>query len=412
MGGVPTEISGLKSSSKQASVFLKRLFSSGAVLLLHLAVVVAFTASSLVASSAEPQITDVFVAGKDGHETYRIPAIVTSTKGTVLAFCEERVNSDGDTGEIHLALKRSIDGGKTWSAQQVIWSDGKNTCGNPAPLVDHDTGIIWLLMTWNLGSDTEKQINLATGKNTRRVFVTFSKDEGLTWAKPREITADVKLPVWRWYATGPANGIQLTRGQHKGRLVVPANHTELSSDGAVVTRSHIIYSDDHGATWHLGGVLDKLTNESTLAERADASLLDNMRSYRKEHCRAVAISEDGGMTWSPVKPDRTLFEPVCQGSLFRCTWPEGGQKSRILFLNPASLKRENLTIRVTYDEGSTWPLSRTLHAGPAAYSGITLLPDGSIGCLYECGDRRPYEKIVFEHFSLDWLETRSNPPQD
>ncbi|HZI30920.1 MAG TPA: exo-alpha-sialidase, partial [Candidatus Binatia bacterium] len=204
------------------------------------------------------------------------------------------------------------------------------------------------------------------------------------------------------------NGIQLTRGPHKGRLVIPANHTEVAGDGTVVTRSHVVYSDDHGATWHLGGVEDKFTNESTVVELADGSLLQNMRCYRGNHRRAVAVSRNGGASWSPVRRDEALIGPVCQGSILRCTWPGDGQKSRILFLNPASLKRENMTMRVSYDEGATWSVSRALHAGPAAYSCMTMLPDGNIGCLYECGERSPYERIVFERVSLDWLEQPSN----
>jgi sialidase-1 len=357
---------------------------------------------------AEPLTTDVFVSGTDGYHTYRIPAVVVTTNATVLAFCEGRKLSGSDTGEINLLLKRSTDAGKTWNSQQIIWSDGENTCGNPAPVIDRDTGTIWLLMTWNLGSEGEKKINAGTSQGSRRVFITSSQDDGLTWTRPREITTQVKRSSWRWYATGPVNGIQLTRGKYKGRLVIPANHTEMAADGNITTCSQIIYSDDHGATWHIGGVEDRFTNESTIAERVDGSLLHNMRSNHGKNRRAIASSEDGGATWSSVQSDETLIEPVCQASLLRCTWPGEGQKSRLLFSNPASLKREKMTVRLSYDEGATWPASRQLHAGPAAYSCLTMLPEGSVGCLYECGDSRPYEKIVFARFSLSWLEDGPN----
>jgi N-acetylneuraminic acid mutarotase len=358
---------------------------------------------------AEPATTNVFVAGTDGYHTYRIPAVVVSTHGTVLAFCEGRKYGGGDTGAIDMLLKRSRDGGRTWSAQQVVWTDAENTCGNPAPIVDRDTGTIWLLMTWNLGTEGEKKINAGTSTQTRRVYITSSHDDGITWAKPREITGEVKKADWRWYATGPVNGIQLERGKFKGRLVIPANHTELDADGKTITCSQIIYSDDHGATWHLGGVEDKFTNESTVVERADGSLLHNMRSNHGKNHRAVADSEDSGMTWSPVRSDPALIEPVCQGCILRDTWPTNGTKSRILFSNPASLKRENMTVRVSYDEGATWPVSQVLHAGPSAYSDLTVLPDGNIACLYESGDVKPYEKIVFARFSLSWLEATNHP---
>src|SRR5438067_6220162 len=206
---------------------------------------------SLFSSKAgEIERTDVFVSGVAGYHTYRIPALVVATNGTLIAFCEGRKTSGGDSGEGHLLLKRSRDGGRTWTAQQVIWSDGANTCGNPAPVVDGVTGMVWVLMTWNLGTETEKAIASGTAKDTRRVFVTHSGDNGVTWADPVQITSAVKLTNWHWYATGPVNGIQLTRGPHRGCLLIPANHSELV-DGQVVSRSHVISSDDHGANWKL-----------------------------------------------------------------------------------------------------------------------------------------------------------------
>jgi len=357
--------------------------------------------------SAELEQSDLFVAGADGYHTYRIPAVVVSTRGTLLAFCEGRKNSGGDAGKIDLLLKRSTDGGKTWSAQQIIWSDGNNTCGNPAPVVDRDTGVVWLLMTWNLGTDREREIERGSSRDTRRVFVAHSDDDGVTWARPLEITDSVKKPDWRWYATGPVNGIQLTRGPHRGRLIVPANHSEISTNGQPVSRSQIIYSDDHGKTWKLGGVEDEATNESTVVELADGSLLQNMRSGRGKNRRAVATSRDAGSTWSPARLDPELIEPVCQASLLRYSWPEDG-KSRILFANPASVKRERMTVRLSYDEGATWPASRIIHAGPSAYSCLAVLPDKTIGCLFECGEKTSYERIVFGRFPLDWLEKNTD----
>ncbi|MEX0610682.1 MAG: sialidase family protein [Pirellulales bacterium] len=352
---------------------------------------------------ADSRQFDVFVSGTDGYHTYRIPAIVTSTQGTVLAFCEGRKRSASDTGKIDLLLKRSTDGGNTWSAQQIVFSDGDNVCGNPAPVVDHTTGAIWLLTTWNLGSDHERDIMQGTSKDTRRVFVTHSTDDGHTWSKPTEITTAVKKPHWRWYATGPVNGIRLTRGSRQGRLVIPANHSDHSDPASHPYRAHIIYSDDHGKAWQLGGVQDELTNESTLVELEDGALLHNMRSYHKKNLRAVATSHDSGHTWSDVTLDSALVEPVCQASILRLTWPERGQRSRILFSNPASTKRERMTVRLSYDEGATWPISRTLHTGPSAYSCLAILPDQSIACLYEGGEKNPYEKIVLARFSLEWL---------
>jgi len=180
---------------------------------------------------------DVWQAGKDGYNTYRIPALAITAKGTVLAFCEGRKSGKGDAGNIDLLLKRTTDGGKTWSEQQVVWDDGDNTCGNPSPVVDRETGAIWLLSTWNRGDDREPQIINQQSKDTRRVYVTSSSDEGLTWASPKEITSDVKATSWTWYATGPGAGIQMAKGAHAGRLVIPCDHIEAGTKKYFSTRS-------------------------------------------------------------------------------------------------------------------------------------------------------------------------------
>jgi sialidase-1 len=365
-----------------------------------------FLLAALVRSGAATglEFSPVFISGQDGYHTYRIPAIVVTTNGTLLAFCEGRKKSRSDTGDIDLLLKRSPDGGKTWGAQEVLWSDGENTCGNPAPVVDQTTGKIWLLLTWNHGADKEDGIGYQTARDTRRVFVMHSADDGWTWTKPQEITTAVKRPEWGWYATGPVNGIQLARGAHRGRLVVPCNHSALKASAQTMTRSHVIFSDDHGATWQLGGIEDEKTNESTIVERADGSLLHNMRSYHKKNRRAVATSADGGATWSPVTLAETLIEPVCQASILRGTWPEAGERSRILFSNPASTKRNKMTVRLSYDEGATWPVRKLIYPGPAAYSCLVRLPGKFVGCLFECGTTNSYETISLARFPLAWLE--------
>ena len=342
---------------------------------------------------------DVFVSGRDGYHTFRIPAVVLTRKGTVLAFCEGRKHSRSDAGDIDLVLKRSRDGGRTWSQLQVVWNDGGNTCGNPCPVVDTSTGRIWLPMTWNHGKDTERQIQARTGRDTRRVFITYSDDDGLTWTQPKEITASAKKPEWTWYATGPGNAIQIQRGRYRGRLVVPCDHNVIVH-GKNRRRSHCLYSDDGGKSWHLSESLDDNTNECAVVELADGRLLLNMRSYHGRNRRAIAFSADGGKSWSPVKLDAALIEPVCQASLLRYSWPENGGKSRLLFSNPASKRRERLTIRLSYDEGRTWPVSRLVYAGSAAYSSLAVLPDKTIGLLYE---RDNYGKITFSTFTLKQL---------
>ena len=345
----------------------------------------------------------LFESGKDGYKTFRIPAIVTSTKGTILAFAEGRKNGASDTGDIDLVLKRSEDNGKTWSALSVVWNDNENVCGNPAPVVDQSTGTIYLLSTWNLGSDHESDIIKQTSKDTRRVFVLSSVDEGQTWSAPKEITQSVKLPNWTWYATGPCHGIQSVKGLTAGRLIIPCDHIE-----AVTNKyfSHSIYSDDHGKSWMLGGSTPQdQVNECTIAELSDGKLMLNMRNYdRSQKARKISLSNDGGITWGNIYSDKTLPEPICQGSLLQ-VYSNGKGKSRLLFLNPADeSKRQNLTLRLSFDEGSTWTKTKVLYAGPSAYSDLTWLPNRNIGCFYEAGPANPYQGIIYQEVSLSGLE--------
>jgi len=348
----------------------------------------------LCAGSRSEEI-DVFTAGFMGYHTCRIPAMVVATNGTVLAFCEGRKSGAGDSGKIDLLLRTSNDGGRTWSDGRVLRSDGENVCGNPAPVVDEITGTIFLLTTWNRGSDTEKAILNGTSTDTRRVFIMESGDNGEHWSGARDITSEVKKAHWRWYATGPCNGIQL----RSGRLLIPANHSDHSDPAKHPYRSHVIYSDDHGATWRIGGIEEEKTNESTLVELSNGNVLHNMRSYHGKNARAIATSTDGGLTFSPVTLDTNLVDSVCQASILRYS------SDQILFANPASKKRENMTIRLSTNDGQTWTASRVLCPGPSAYSCLARLKDGTILCLYERGEKSPYEKITLTRLSITALDS-------
>lgn len=261
--------------------------------------------------------------------------------------------------------------------------------------MDQQTGDIWLLLTHNFGTDTEARIKAKTANRSRTVWVCRSRDDGQTWSKPAEITSQVKDPAWGWYATGPGVGIQIKHGAHQGRLVIPCDHSyDTTAAGPRETQTefgaHVIFSDDHGATWKLGGVIRPKVNECQVVELADGqgTLLMNLRSYFGRGRRAEATSRDSGLTWTAPQNPPKLIEPVCQGSMIRLTWPGERDVSRLLFSNPADEKRRrNLTVRLSRDEGKTWPVAKTLHAGFAAYSCLVALPDGQTGCLYERGEK-------------------------
>ena len=352
-------------------------------------------ASSKGRSKAAVQPVTVFESGKDGYGSFRIPAIARAADGGLLAFAEWRRNGVSDAGDIDLVCRKSKDGGKTWGDLNVIWDDGGNTCGNPSPVV-LGNGRIVLLMTWNLGSDKEGQIERNQSVDTRRVFVTFSDDDGGSWSRPEEITSEVKKSGWGWFATGPCHAIVKTRPPHKGRIVVPSNHSETGADGRPQSRSQLLFSDDCGASWSLGAVTEVSGNESTAAELADGSIYLNMRhTVKGEPFRLYAISRDGGETFSE-QGRSTLIEPVCQGSVMNLV-KHGKASGILIFSNPSDTsKRRNLLLQKSLDGGRTWESFMTIFKGPAAYSDIVLIGRNHIGVIFENGEGKdPYQRISF-----------------
>lgn len=344
----------------------------------------------------------IFTAGQNGYHTFRIPALLVTSRGNLLAFCEGRRNSSSDSGDIDLVCRRSTDGGQSWSRVQTIWDDGSNTCGNPCVVVDKETGTICLLLNWNDGEDLEPAIIAQKSKGIRRIFSSQSRDDGITWSTPRDITLQIKPTNWTWYATGPGLGIQIERGPRVGRLVIPCDHIEAETRkyGA-----HVIYSDDHGETWSLGGSAPgNQVNECEVVELENGRLLLNMRNYDPNNrTRQIAFSADGGETWTDQRHDADLVDPVCQASIRRYCWPIQGRPGVILFSNPASRLREKLTIRASLDDGQTWPRILMVNGGPSAYSCLAALGDGTIGLLYESGTKSPYEGITFARLSTNWF---------
>ncbi|MCZ7628951.1 MAG: glycoside hydrolase [Microthrixaceae bacterium] len=190
----------------------------------------------------------MFRSGEDGYATYRIPAIVETADGTLVAFAEGRVSTAADDGNVDLLAKRSSDGGRTWGELQVVADMGSDFIGNPSPVLDEESGRLVVLATGKAGTDTEAEIMTGTGADTSREYLLTSDDDGQTWSEPSEITDSVKSPDWRWYSVGPGHAVQIRSGDHEGRLVAAANH----SDGALNYGAHLLLSDDGGATWRIG----------------------------------------------------------------------------------------------------------------------------------------------------------------
>ena len=331
---------------------------------------------------AEPSYEDtiVFQSGAE-YFTFRIPSIIEAPNGDLIAFAEGR-ESLRDEGDIDLVMKRSSDLGQTWAELQVIIDNGPDTAGNPAPVFDRTTGRLWLPYCTNPAEDPYD----------RDVWITYSDDLGETWVESRKLTTDVKPNDWIWYATGPGRSIQLS----SGRLVVPANH---SLEGNI-RRSHIFYSDDHGETWQVGGVVEPATDESQIAELSDGTVMMNTRIPDETHLRGIALSSDGGESWGSLQYDETLIDPMCQGSIINT-------EQGLVFSNPATQEpfpRDHMTVRLSLDEGATWPIGREIDAGPSAYSALAELPDGRFGLLWESGELYPYETIRFAAFNRAWLE--------
>ena len=359
--------------------------------------------------AAEPMLdkTDLFTAGQARYETFRIPGVVITRKGTVLVYCEARRGSRSDWADIEVLLTRSENKGRTWSPPVRIADSGKDTVNNPVAIVDRETGRIHFLYCINY----------------HRVYYMHSDDDGRTFSDPVELTSSFeslrKDYDWKVIATGPGHGIQLKNG----RLLVPIwMSTELKQHRPSAVS--VIYSDDHGKTWEHGEVVcrhpDPLINpsETIAAELSDGRVLLNIRSENRNYRRAISISKDGATGWSPIAFDEGLYEPICMASIARLPQPYADNDSTFLFCNPDSSSnpafhgkhkfrhRENVTIRMSVDDCQTWPKSRVLQSGISGYSDLAVGPDGTIYCAYERGgaDGFAHQHLTIARFNREWLE--------
>ncbi len=379
--------------------------------------------------TAQPFLEEInlFEAGTDGYEHYRVPAITVSAKGTVFAFAEARKSAYGDWGTQNIVMRRSVDGGRTWEPPRVIAhvkgeiqqnpvafaqdlaKPGEVTYNNIVPIADLETGALHFLFCVEYA----------------RAYYMRSDDDGQTFTEPVDITPTFEQfraeYDWKVIATGPGHGIRLGNG----RLLVPV----WLSDG---TGGHahrpsivsVIHSDDDGKSWERGDVVArhpdlKNPSETLAVELADGQVMLNIRNESPEHRRAVSLSADGATGWTAPEFHPELIEPICMGSLVRLSTEAGHGRNRILFANPDSdeprdpakpegnFKRQNVTVRLSYDEGETWPVSRPIEPGVSGYSDLAVGPDGTIYLIYERGtptDRGTHvQYLTVARFNLEWL---------
>ncbi|MGX1565136.1 exo-alpha-sialidase [Streptomyces sp. NPDC055506] len=360
----------------------------------------------------------LFKASQDpGYACFRIPAIVRTTSGTLLAFAEGRVLNCGDAADIDIVLKRSTDGGRTWGPLQVVTEGAGDTHGNPAPLVDRKTGRILLAETYNTG---RTDAGNCTVPCDRTPHLQHSDDDGRTWSKPRDLSDQILPAHWNsWYATGPVHGIQLTHGKHAGRLVFGVN-TE-TWDGSRVTANHaaLIVSDDGGDHWRVGatdswpiaqdGTFRQKPSEVTLTERTDGAVLVSGREQDGTDLghRAQTLSRDGGDSFAtPFRDLPDLYTPQVQGATVRLG-------DRLLLSAPADPdRRRTMMVRSSYDGGHTWDSvdrGTVVTTDWSGYSDMAAVNGTTVGLLYEGGAVDARDEIRFARFTEDWLKPRRGP---
>ena len=384
-----------------------KFLSMSAQRLLHLLSLLAFSATV----AAEPEFSDVFTSGAEGYVSIRIPSVLVTKANTLLAFAEGRQRPQ-DQAENDIIMKRSSDGGRSWSALRVLHDDGANSLNNPTAVQERETGRIFLWYQRIPSHLKERNGEIATGiegPNIYRNFILTSEDDGVTWSAPLDVTATTKRPKRATtIASGPGIGIQLTRGPHKGRLLIPFNEGPYG-----LWQNYAVFSDDAGKTWRYGadvpgalvpdgkGGERSQVNEVQFAELSDGSIRLDSRQFAGAKVRRTAISRDGGETWSNIAELSELTDPSCMAGFLRYSFDDAGGQGRLLHTGPDSAKRERGTIWMSLDDGATWPVKRLLWAGGFAYSVPARLSDGTVGVLFEADD---YRRIVFARFPIDWIK--------
>ena len=343
---------------------------------------------------------DVVDNASNGYVSYRIPAIIKTPDGSLLAFMEGRVNSTADYGDVKILAQKSMNNGKTWALSTLVAQNGNIQADNAVPVVDYTdplypNGRIFLF--YCIGNNTQANVTQLIG--VREVFYVTSTDNGATWAAPVNITLQVHHPYqpsfnpayvdplkWSAYATGPAHGLQLTQGSFAGRIVVPFNHgifTTQTNYGAA------FYTDDHGKTFHISPDVTLQSDETTAAELTGGGVILNSRDqYLPGNERIISFDNSGALDnttqWGSAL-NAGLPEPVCEGSMLNYTTTAGTKV--LLFSNPTDPGgRDHIGVRQSFDGGKTWTQAYIVDPGASAYSDIVALPNGHIGIIYEAAN--------------------------
>ena len=351
--------------------------------LIHLLLVIVFSWHSILWSQElKPQ--DIFIANTHGITQFRIPAMITTNDGTLLAVCDARVDREGDPpNNVDQVLRRSHDNGKTWEALVTILDfPNQEGAGDPQLIQDPKTHRIFLFYGYCPGRNELVNAPIMLGRHLSLQYV-FSDDEGRSWSLPVVVEYGLKKDGWHSLWPSPGRGTVLK----DGTLVVP-----ISGYDTKEIFSHLVFSTDHGETWQISPRIGAGINEATLVELIDGTLLVNARNHTKK--RAIITSRDKGKSWSPISYHPQLTEPTCQGSFIMTEYKD---QDILLFSNPNdSLERRNLTVKVSF-------VKKLIYSGPSAYSCLTVLADGNIGLLYENGEMDPYDKISFVNLNLNGL---------
>lgn len=364
----------------------------------------------------------LFEEKTDGYSVYRIPGMVVTAKGTILAYCEARKLREADRGEIEIHLRRSTDGGKTFSSAKQIAHLGPRLPRNPH-MPESKRGK-------DMGGPDEQTVNnpmVIAGKDGlvhmvycveyARTFYMVSKDDGLSWNDPVEITYAMDQfrdeLDWQAIASGPGHAIQLANG----RLIVPFWLATYEENAPLRKATGVIFSDDNGKTWDAGDLAIRKGGEPNVAQLADGRVIMTARNSHERNRRLASYSHDGATNWSEPHFVGDLLEPGCMAGIVAHPGSDGILGSILLFSNPNTTKRKHsarhdVTIKLSYDGGLTWPIQKLLEDGPSAYSDLAVMPDGSILCFYESGVDPPkikrnrnwaYANLTLAHFNLEWL---------